>query len=112
MATQHPTETPARRHLRLLGWTPLRKGTLRGFATVELPIGLKIVDCPILASHGTIWAALPGKPQLDHDGRQRRDDNGKPLYAAILDWKSRELPEVFSDRVFGLIREAHPDDLA
>jgi hypothetical protein len=33
--------------LRLVSWKPLNKGALRVFGTVELPIGLKLIDCPV-----------------------------------------------------------------
>jgi len=64
----------------------LRKGALVGFATVRLPNGLLIGDCPICTSHGKTWASLPSKPILDRDGRHveeaarrntRRSCNGR-----------------------------------
>ena len=37
-----PPPAAARPRMRLVAWKPLRKGSLRGFATVELqPIGLR-----------------------------------------------------------------------
>lgn len=97
--------------MRLVRWSPLRKGTLRGFATIELPIGLEIVDCPVLAQNGTAWATLPGKPQIDTDGRQRRGADGKPMWSAVLSWRRRELREAFSSRVVELVRDAYPEAL-
>jgi hypothetical protein len=94
--------------MRLLSWKPLVKGSLRGFATVELPIGLKICDCPVLVSNGKAWATLPSKPQIDRDGRQKTDVNGKPAYASILEWKSRDLSERFSEAVIALVHAAYP----
>jgi hypothetical protein len=43
-----------RRRMLLVGWKPLLKGALRGFTTVERPIGPKLVDCPVL-SDPTGW---------------------------------------------------------
>ncbi len=40
-------DRPSARQLRLVSWQPFRKGPLRGFATIELPIGLRIFDVPI-----------------------------------------------------------------
>jgi hypothetical protein len=82
---------------------------LRGFATVELPIGLKLVDCPVLVSNGKAWVNLPSKPVLDRDGLQKTDVRGKPAYAAILEWRSRDLSERFSEAVITAIRQRHPD---
>jgi hypothetical protein len=42
-----PANRAERPRMRLVGWKPLVKGTLRGFANVELPIGLRLIDCPI-----------------------------------------------------------------
>jgi hypothetical protein len=96
--------------MRLISWKPLVKNSLRGFATVELPIGLKIVDCPVLVSNGKAWASLPTKPVLDRDGKHVKPD-GKPQYSAILEWKSRGLADRFSEAVVELVRQTHPGDL-
>src|SRR5437764_12659502 len=97
----HPAPTVERPRMRLVSFKPLSKGSLRGFATVELPIGLKIADVPVLVSNGKIWAALPAKPQLA-EGRQKLDANGKPAYVPVLEWRTKELRDQFSDRVVAL----------
>jgi hypothetical protein len=97
--------------MRLISWKPLVKNSLRGFATVELPIGLRISDIPVLISHGKTWATLPSKPQIDKDGQHRRDPNGKPAYSPILEWRDRDLQDRFSGAVVDLIRAEHPDAL-
>jgi hypothetical protein len=100
-----------RPRMRLISWKTLVKGSLRGFATIELPSGLKIHDCPVLVSSGNAWATLPSKPQIDGDGRQKTDINGKAVYASILEWRSRELSDRFSQAVVSLVIEAHPGAL-
>jgi hypothetical protein len=102
---------PPPKRLRLVAWRPFVRGALHGFATVELPIGLKLVDCPVLVSKGEAWASLPSKPVLDRDGRQKTDVNGKPAYAAILEWRTRDLADRFAAAVVELVRRAHPDAL-
>jgi hypothetical protein len=97
--------------MRLVSWKPMVKNSLRGFATVQLPIGLTIKDVPVLASSGKFWAALPSKPVLDAEGWHVKPD-GKPQYAAILEWRDRALADRFSATVVELVRQAHPDDLA
>jgi hypothetical protein len=62
-------------------------------------------------SNGKAWASLPSKPVLDRDGRQKTDANGKPAYAAILEWRARELRDRFSDSVVESIRRLHPEAL-
>jgi hypothetical protein len=96
--------------IRLISWKPLIKNSLRGFATIELPIGLKVVDCPVLVSNGKAWASLPTKPVLDRDGKRVKPD-GKPQYSAILEWKSRDLADRFSQSVVQLVLAEYPDAL-
>jgi hypothetical protein len=105
-------DRPAPRQLRLVSWQPYRKGPLRGFATIELPIGLKIFDVPVRTGINSLWAGLPAKPEIDRDGRRRTDPNGKPVYAQVLQWRNRELADRFSRAVVALVQQAHPDDLA
>jgi hypothetical protein len=96
--------------MRLLGWKPLVKNSLRGFASVELPNGLRIHDIPVLSNNGKCWATLPSKPVLDRDGKQV-ETGGKKQYAAFLEWRSRELSDGFSAKVVELVRQSHPDAL-
>jgi hypothetical protein len=55
----------------LISWHPRAKGALRGFATVLLPIGIALIDCPVWVSNGKAWVCLPAKPVLDRDGKQK-----------------------------------------
>jgi hypothetical protein len=105
-----PEIRQARPKIRLISWKPLVKNSLRGFATIELPIGLKVVDCPVLVSSGKAWASLPTKPVLDRDGKHLKPD-GKPQYSAILEWKSRDLADRFSETVVELVLVEYPDAL-
>src|SRR6516165_3189519 len=67
-------EPPSRpRAIALVAWHPTVKGALQGFATVEFPIGFRLIDCPVLVSNGKAWVSLPGKPVLDRDGRHKTD---------------------------------------
>jgi hypothetical protein len=97
--------------IRLLSWKPIVKGALRGFATIELPNGLTVVDCPVLLGPNGAWAACPSKPVLDNEGKHFKAD-GKPQYTPILQWRTRDLARRFSDEVVALVRAADPDALA
>jgi hypothetical protein len=100
---------PERPRLRLVSWKPIDKGSLRGFASVELPSGLKIHDCPVLRSHGKARATLPSKPQLDKEGRQKTGLNGKPAYSPEIEWRTRDLADRFSAAIVDLVRAQYPD---
>lgn len=110
-AAAHAAGKPPPRKMRLLSWRALRKGSLLGFATFELPAGLIIEDVAILTSNGRTWVNLPAKPQLDKEGQHRRDENGKPLYVPILRWRDRDLSDRFGEAVIALVRELHPGAL-
>jgi hypothetical protein len=96
--------------MQLLRWRSIKKGFVVGFADVELPIGLKIVDVMVVAKDGRLWANLPSRPRL-RGGQLEVGHDGRPVYEAVLGWRSRELGDEFSRRVIDLVREAHPADL-
>jgi hypothetical protein len=95
----------------LRGWRPTRGGgSLVGFATIELPIGLVLFDIPVHCSHGRPWAALPGRPVLDDSGRRAEDPArpGKRAWVAMGKWRDRDIAGRWSDAVVALVRGAHP----
>ena len=97
----------AQKGLRLIEWRPLAKGALVGFATIQLPIGLTIRECPVLISGYREWVNLPAKPQLDRDGKPRLDPvTGKALYASIIEWPDRDTRDRVSEAVISAVREA------
>jgi hypothetical protein len=84
---------------------------MRGFATVELPIGLVIGDIAVCIAHGCPWVSLPARPILDRDGAAMRDAAGKIRYAPILRWRDRALGDRWSDAVVELVRGHDPGAL-
>lgn len=78
---------PARRRPPRPGTT---KGSLIGLATVRLPIGLTIIDCPVFAGEHGPWVTLPSRPSLDRDGRQWVVD-GKKQFEPVRSWPSRDV---------------------
>ena len=60
-ATWGTPSAPSRPIARLLNWKPLVKNSLRGFADVALPIGLKIYEIPVLSQGGTVWDAFSAR---------------------------------------------------
>jgi hypothetical protein len=104
-----PTPPAAERpRMKLVGWKSIRKGNLVGFATVVLPVGLKLVDCPVFVGPSGPWAALPSKPLLDKDGRPRSDANGKRAFVQLLEWRDRGLSDRFSAALVELLRRERP----
>jgi hypothetical protein len=73
------------------------RATLRGFLTLTLPSGLVLHDCTWhVHPNGTEWIGLPGKPQIDKDGQQRRDPaTGKVMYSPVVEVPGKEARERF-----------------
>jgi hypothetical protein len=66
--------TAADRRVVILSWKPNRKSILIGFATVRLPSGLILYDCPIfLGKGGDARAVLPTKPIVNSAGALASD---------------------------------------
>ena len=110
--TDDLANAPARPRLRLIEWKPLVKGQLRGFVSVELPIGLTIREMPVLVGNKGPWVSLPGKPQIDGGGQVRRDEKGKTAYVAMLQWRNKDLSDRFSRAVVDLLLIQHPRALS
>lgn len=96
--------------LSLLEWRPLKKNSLRGFATVRVGKALKISDVSVHASNGKRWASLPSKPQINKDGVVLKDDSGKVKYTPIVSWTEKDAADRFSEAVIAAIESAHPGD--
>jgi hypothetical protein len=100
-----------RPRLRLVAYRRCVWGALRGFAVVELAIGLRLHDVAIFTGPNGPWAALPTKAQLDRERRQKLGADGKPAFAPVAEWRTRELADRFSAAVLQLVRQAYPDEL-
>lgn len=96
--------------MQLLRWRRVGKGKVKGVASVLLPIGLEIHEILILDGPQGAWARLPSRPEL-RDGRQVRDDSGRPAYTDLLAWRSRALQDEFSRRLVALIADAYPGEV-
>jgi hypothetical protein len=102
---------PDRPRVRLVSFRPVIKGSLRGFATVELPIGLTIFDCPVMFGRIEPWAVLTSKLVLDSEGRHVKPGGRKGQYVSVLLWRSKDRASRFSDSLFSLVTEAYPGAL-
>ncbi len=85
---------------------PIERNTLRAFVTLTLePSGIVLNDCTLHRTvDGRQWIGLPGKPQLDADGRQRRDPgSGKALYTPVVEIQGKEARERFQAAALGAV---------
>jgi hypothetical protein len=104
-----PSVTQDRPSLRVLEFKAVRKGTLRGFASVKLPCGLVINDVVIGESSGKQWALLPSKAMIDRNGNLMHDASGKIRYAPVNQWGTPALRDEFSRRVATIVIRHWPD---
>lgn len=97
--------------LALVGFKPMARNTLRGFADVRVGKALIIREVAIHVSHGRAWASLPSKPVLK-DGRATTDERGKIRYVPMMEWADKETRDAFSDAVVAAVRERSPEAVA
>jgi hypothetical protein len=88
---------------------PLRSNTLFGFCSVLLPeLHLTIHDLTIHESNDKRWIGLPGKAWVDRDGNVKRGENGKILYAPVLEFTDKETRDAFAARVLASLLTRFP----
>ena len=95
--------------IQIRDFRPMRKGSLLGFAKVELPSGMILSDVTILSGERGPWASPPSKPMIGRDGTAMTDANGKVKYSPIVEFTSKEVRQRFSDGVVEGLRAAHPE---
>jgi hypothetical protein len=84
-------------------WRPVEKGTLRGFFSLRLPSGIRLRDCALHSQGDSRWIGLPGKPQIDAEGRHRIDPaTGKKAYTPTVEI-SRERREAFQAQALAAV---------
>jgi hypothetical protein len=68
-------------------WRPVVKNSLQGWCVLELsPSGIILRDCSLHERDGARRVALPSKPQLDAEGRHRKDtSSGKLLWSPVVE---------------------------
>lgn len=93
----------------ILDFRPLLKGSLRGFAKVQLPSGMILNDVQLMHSSASWWASPPSRPMIGRDGTVLRDANGKIRYSPIVEFTSREIRDRWSSAIVDALRAAHPE---
>jgi hypothetical protein len=68
-------------------------------------------DIVVCRSGDRVWAAPPGKPKIDRDGRAIRKANGKQDYVAITWFADKDAKRRFEDSVVEAVRESYPQAL-
>jgi hypothetical protein len=93
--------------IRASDWRPMPRNTLRGFVTLTLePSGLRLHDCALHRNGDREWIGLPGKPQINRDGQQRKDPTtGKALYTPLVEVPDKDARERFQRAALAAVHE-------
>jgi hypothetical protein len=90
-------------------FNPQRSNTLVGFCTVFIPaLHLRIHDVTVHEKNQSKWVGLPAKPWVGRDGVAKRNDDGKMIYAPVIEFTDRSTRDAFSDRVIIQLLIAFP----
>jgi hypothetical protein len=96
----------------LKGWRPHSSGTLHGYVSVQLAIGLVIPDMPVFVTQkGHRYVMLPTKP-IVADGKHKTGADGKPEYRPAIYWSDRQTGDKLSAAAIRLLLVKHPDALS
>ena len=97
--------------LECVGWRPLRRNTLAGFATIRIvDMRLTVVDVAIHSKGDARWAALPAKPVIDREGVAKRDPaSDKIQYVPLFEFDTAGVRNAFSQAAIAAVLELHPD---
>jgi hypothetical protein len=98
--------------IRILRWRPFTNpsGPVLGLLDVELPSGLQILDIRFgIGSRGGAYVMMPAEKMRDRDDRPLLDDRNKPRGRSLVDFRSKDVRERFSDQVVAALRRAQPE---
>jgi DNA-binding cell septation regulator SpoVG len=92
-------------------WRPHVSGGLRGYAQVELEIGLVIPDIRVLVGSNGFFVVLPEKPVLVGEKLKRDISTNKPVYVPTVQWRDRAISDKFSRAMIKLLLANYPSAL-
>ena len=105
--TQFAAQAPLNANVVCLEFRPCDKGTLKGFAKIEVPAWGLVLDGVAVHDRGDrAWAQLPARPQLGPDGAALRDEaTGKVKYCKIMEFTDKRKAYPFSDEVVAAVQK-------
>jgi DNA-binding cell septation regulator SpoVG len=81
-----------------------------GSLSVKLGSRLIIYDLRIMVgSNGSQWITVPGRNQIDRDGRPGLVANRKPTLSDVIEFREKATRDRFQDQVLELTRTGHPE---
>ena len=90
--------------MRCINFKELARGSLIGFADIELDSGLILRGCTYHQVNGKRWCNPPGRPQLNAE-RQLVLDGGKVAYAPVVEFVDSKIRFKWSVQAVAAIQE-------
>ncbi len=90
--------------MKCVGFKRLERGSLQGFADVQLDSGLVLLGCTLHRSNGKAWVNPPGRPQLDAE-KKPIVENGKIAYAPVIEFVDTKTRFKWSAQAVAAIEE-------
>jgi hypothetical protein len=88
--------------IQAIGFRPLERNTLRGFASLALgSSGLLIHECPVHCTNGRWWVGFPARSYGGADGAQ----HWKPL----IEFGNADSRDRFREQAIAALREKYPE---
>jgi len=91
--------------MKVVSFKPLERGSLLGFADLAMDSGLVLLGCSYHAANGKRWCSPPSRPQLDAERKPMIGDDGKIIYAPMVDFAEKRLRYRWSDAAVAAIDE-------
>jgi hypothetical protein len=97
--------------LRCTAFRRLCKGSLRGFATVEIvEMCIVVNDVGVHQRGDRAWVGLPGRPWI-RDGALVTGEDGRINYSPVIEFTDAKVFRAFSDRAIAEILKFEPTAL-
>jgi DNA-binding cell septation regulator SpoVG len=83
-------------------------GSCLAYVSVELPSGLVLNDLRLMKKADGFWIGMPSRKQVNRDGMDRLNRDGKPIYSQDVEFRDRLTSDRFRDAILDLVRREHP----
>jgi DNA-binding cell septation regulator SpoVG len=100
VACQHRRQEDA--SMICLKFTEIARGSLKGFADLELANGFILHDCKLMETGSGRWVSLPSRQLLDKDKQPVMKD-GKAVYVPVVSIADKTRRELFSNTALAAI---------
>ena len=91
--------------MRCVAFKPLERGSLVGFADIELQSGIVWLGCSMHRSNGRSWCNPPGRPLVTPECTLMIGDDGRVVYSPCVEFSEKKVRYRWSDECVKAIEE-------